>query len=136
MDPLVFATKLMWRAFGLIGLLVMAWGALSLAASIHAWLRSGRTQGEVIDFIEKPGHDNTRAYYAPLVRFTHGQQVLTFESSYALPSPRYAVGEGVRVAFKPEDPNQAEILDLAVFFLPGAFKLGFGWVFWKMASTW
>ncbi|MDO4706785.1 MAG: DUF3592 domain-containing protein [Comamonadaceae bacterium] len=136
MDPLVFAAKLMGRAFGFIGLLVMAWGALSLAASIHAWLRCGRTQGEVIDFIEKPGDYNTRAYYAPVVRFIHGQQLITFESSYALPNPRYDVGASVRVAFKPEDPNQAEILDSAVFFLPGAFKLGFGWLFWKIASVW
>lgn len=126
----------MWQVFALIGLLIMAWGVLNLVGAIRAWLRCWRTQGEVIDYIEKPGDYNTRAYYAPLVRFTHGQQLITFESSYALPSPRYDVGTSVTVAFKPDHPNEAEILDPAVFFLPGAFKLGFGWVFWKLASAW
>ncbi|MDO4795632.1 MAG: DUF3592 domain-containing protein [Brachymonas sp.] len=136
MDPLVYSAKLMGYGFALIALLIMAWGALSLGVAVHAWLTAARTHGEVIDFAEKPGHDNTRAYYAPLVCFTHGQQIVIFESSYALPSPRYAVGERVRVAFKPQNPEQAEILDPFVFFLPGLFKLGLGWLFWKMASVW
>src|SRR5438046_8153336 len=121
-----------WIFFGL-GILTL--GSL-LQWAIARRLRGGRTQGEVIEIQMMPGVQGNdiapHIYYRPLVRYTvdgrnyevaggyliqesrtkatvRGSDLTQYETK-TMP-PRYQVGQPMPVAFDPDDPGRAEVVD-------------------------
>lgn len=109
------ALALIFLAIG-VGLLIAA--VRRFAARRRFLASSELAEGRVVGFEEV--RDRERPSYFPRVEFrTHSGHLIRFESEAGSEQPEHAVGDAVRVRYRIDAPNEAEIDSfLALWGLP------------------
>lgn len=121
------------------GIFIAVGMALVLGALISAWrtrqflANAEETDGEVIALKEMQGSKGVT--YAPLVRFhASSGRLIEFTDGMSSRPARHAIGQTVRVAYLPEQPDSARVTGTwAVYFLP-MVMLFIGVVFTALGS--
>lgn len=128
--------------FGLVGLVLLCAG-IALAASTASFLASAqRTDGTVVEVTARTtttrssdGHFRSRTSWYPTVEFTVGGRRYSFQSSTGSNPPSYKEGEGVPVAYDPDDPSDARIASFWSAFLAPLIVGGLGLVFTPIGAV-
>ncbi len=122
--------------FGLIGLVLIC-VTIALAASTASFLASAqRTDGTVVELTARTTTTRTQDGYTrrsttwfPTVEYTVDGRRYSFESSTGTNPPAYAKGEGVPVAYDPDNPSDAQIASFWSAFLAPLITGALGLVF-------
>lgn len=111
---------------GIVLLLLFAVGAI-LQNPIRLLITGRRAEGIVVGMATSPGSSGQDSVLAPLVEFvtSTGERIRVSGRSYSA-SPSARVRDAVTVAYKPSQPQDAQLLLLREFpFVPAGFVLGF-----------
>ncbi|RVX42520.1 uncharacterized protein DUF3592 [Nonomuraea polychroma] len=128
--------------FGLIGLVLLCVG-MALAASTASFLASAdQTEGTVAELTARTttsrnsdGHTRRSTSWYPTVEFTVDGRRYSFQSSTGSNPPSYKKGEGVPVAYDPDDPSNAQIASFWSAFLAPLIVGGLGVVFTPIGAV-
>lgn len=90
-------------------------GVVCLAAAVIIYISTSRflalaqhAQGKVIEYRRDVDEDNGVVYF-PIVEFSAGNELYTFESGTGSSSRPYQKGDAVAVLYHPDNPEKAEI---------------------------
>ncbi|GAA1729081.1 DUF3592 domain-containing protein [Nonomuraea bangladeshensis] len=122
--------------FALVGLILLG-VTLALAASTASFLASAqRTEGTVTGLTprtttsrDSDGYTRRSTTWYPTVEFTVDGRRYSFQSSTGNNPPAYRQGEGVPVAYDPDDPSDARISTFWSAYLAPVITGGLGVVF-------
>ncbi|MEU6792588.1 DUF3592 domain-containing protein [Nonomuraea wenchangensis] len=122
--------------FALAGLVLLG-VTVALAASTASFLASAqRTEGTVTGLTartttsrDSDGYTRRSTMWYPTVEFTAGGRRYSFQSSTGNNPPAYREGEGVPVAYDPDDPSDARISTFWSAYLAPVITGGLGVVF-------
>lgn len=92
-----------------VAILAAGFAAFSFLAKRAVYRRWHRTEGEVIELIQRDGHDSGTATFLPRISFrtASGETSEFVPSSSSFPAP--AIGEKVPVRYDPGSPMDATI---------------------------
>ncbi|MGW2145734.1 DUF3592 domain-containing protein [Nonomuraea bangladeshensis] len=122
--------------FALVGLILLG-VTLALAVSTASFLASAqRTEGTVTGLTprtttsrDSDGYTRRSTTWYPTVEFTVDGRRYSFQSSTGNNPPAYRQGEGVPVAYDPDDPSDARISTFWSAYLAPVITGGLGVVF-------
>ncbi|MEU4509147.1 DUF3592 domain-containing protein [Nonomuraea wenchangensis] len=122
--------------FALVGLVLLG-VTIALTASTASFLASAqRTEGTVTGLTprtttsrDSDGYTRRSTTWYPTVEFTVDGRRYSFQSSTGHNPPAYTEGEGVPVAYDPDDPSDARISTFWSAFLAPVITGGLGVVF-------
>ncbi|MCF6472773.1 DUF3592 domain-containing protein [Nonomuraea sp. MG754425] len=128
--------------FGLVGLVLLSVG-IALAVSTASFLGSAeRTDGTVVAMTERTtttraadGRNRSSTAWYPTVEFTVDGRRHSFQGSTGSNPPSYAEGDGVSVAYDPDDPSDARIASFGSAFLAPLIIGGLGVVFTPLGTV-
>ncbi|WP_285579130.1 DUF3592 domain-containing protein [Actinoallomurus iriomotensis] len=128
--------------FGLVGLVLLCVG-IAVAASTASFLASAdRADGTVVALTARTnttrsssGHVRTSTHWYPTVRFTVDGRSYSFQSSTGNNPPAYEEGDGVPVAYDPDDPSDARIASFWSAFLAPLIVGGLSMVFTPIGAV-
>jgi len=95
----------------LVGLILLGLGLLDLGSTVAFLARAEQTEARFSGAIARSGGNHGGTFLYPTFQFaTHDGRVITFTSSAGSTAQPYADGEQVRIAYDPQQPEDARLL--------------------------